>query len=127
MRVGDRLVPAANDGDAAYTHQVYDLDDPRKKTMRRTREDVLTEAFRVISKSPVIIERLLREAEAQSDRRAEFVALAESLGSLMARARRDLVRFSAVPFDADPTCRCATSEACNLPAFLEVQVAESAG
>jgi hypothetical protein len=122
IAIDDRLAPCANDGDAAYTHRAYDLDDPRKQQMRRTRREVLEEAFSLLEGGPPRLLRLLDiAAQAPAPYRAELLDAAQRLRELMTRARRDVERFSAVPADADPRCRCATTEACVLPPFLDAQ------
>lgn len=119
----DRLEPRPNDGDAARTHRVYDLDDPRKRLMRRHREDVLKEAFRILRGGPQRLRRLLdAAARPMMPDRGALLEAAEDLRSLMGRAKRDVERFSAIPTDAEAACRCSTSEACSLPPFLETQV-----
>lgn len=121
-RVDDRLEAHADDADAARTHRAYDLDDPRKRAMRSTRDDVLTEALRAVRECPAQIDLLLRRAEAPGERRTELLHAAASLRTLLNRARRDLQRFAAIPDDADATCRCTIPSACTLPAFLAGQL-----
>ena len=124
----DRLVPCAGDGDAERTHRVYDLDDPRKRQMRRTRAEVLRDAFRLLDEGPDRLARLLRLAtEAPAQYRAELTLAARELRELMVRATRDVARFSAVPWDADAKCRCGTPGFCTLPSFIEAQLRASPG
>ncbi len=123
-RVGVCLVAMTNDADASRTHRVYDLDDPRKQAMRRSREDTLTQALQTLDEAPSAIERLLLRAGQPGDQRADLIAAAGSLRALMSRAKQDILRFLAVPVDANATCRCATSSGRSLPAFLADQTLE---
>lgn len=123
-RIDARLLPTANDPDASRTHRIYDLDDQRKQSMRRNREALLAEALRTLDTAPALIEQLLLAAETPGEKRVALIAAAQSLRGLMTRARDDLMRFVAVPPDADPVCRCATPEGRSLPAFLKEQLLE---
>jgi hypothetical protein len=122
--VDDRLLPRAGDRDATRTYYAYDLDDERKREMRRTREEVLRDAFRVLVEGAECSKRLLKiAARTSAPDRAVIMDAARQIREKMARARRDLVRFSAVPRDADPICRCPSpADTCLLPPFLEAQL-----
>jgi hypothetical protein len=126
--VEDRLAPRAAHGDAERTHRVYDLDDPRKRQMRRARAEVLRDAFRLLEEGPDRLVRLLRLAtEAPAPHRAELTLAARELRELMVRATRDVARFSAVPGDADARCRCGKPGVCRLPSFIEAQLRAISG
>ena len=45
----DELLPADDDDDASYTHDKYDINEPRKTGMRRRRRETISEALRMIS------------------------------------------------------------------------------
>lgn len=124
IRQGDELLPVPQDPDAARTHRVYDIDDPRKRAMRQSREDILTGALRALRECPPLIAQLLGAAGAPGSKRTEFLHAARLLHEMMLRARRDLARFSVPPPDSDPTCSCPSSAACSLPAFLVAQLME---
>ncbi len=123
-RQGEELLPTTDDPDASRTHRVYDLDDPRKRAMRATRERILTDAFRALRECPPLIAQLLELAKAPGSNRTGFIQAAEKIHELMTRAKRDLMRYSVPPSDSDSSCRCADHAVCNLPLFLTEQLIE---
>jgi hypothetical protein len=119
----DALLACDGDADAAYTRDTYDLDDPRKKVMRRSRAEALTEAFRTLRDGPDRLQRLVATAERSgSSTRAILLDEAQRLRELMPQALRQVERFRAVPTDRDESCRCSIPDHCSLPAFLDSQV-----
>jgi hypothetical protein len=129
---GDRLAPAPGDMDARYTHEVYDLDEPRKVFLRRERRERIEDALVLVREGPEERRFLLQkaieiEARGGPDDAAEAARLrrgAELHRLSIARAWKDLRRYRAVPEDHDKTCRCSQSRALRLPAALREQVVE---
>lgn len=119
--VEDRLSPTA-DPDAEYTHETYDLDDERKRVMRRDRHEALTSARRAILEIPGKIEQLLEIGErvAPADR-VMLLDAAEELRGHVKGALLQVERYQVVPSDRDENCRCADPGECRLPRFLEEQ------
>ncbi len=122
----DRLEPLPGDGDAAYTHRVYDLDDPRKTTRRRIRRELISDrldALRVL----VEIADLLRLADSLRREDTVFENVLQAIRRLRRNALhalKDLERYAAVPADAPTTCRCETGDHLTLPQPLAGQTFE---
>jgi hypothetical protein len=124
-RSGDRLLPFQGDVHAAYTHQVYDLDDPRKVEMRRLRRELITDRLAIFHQFPEDLNWLLSETEASSPRRArEAIDLARRLRKAVLFALEELARFSAVPADAPSQCRCGRTDHHSLPRGIDFQMIE---
>jgi hypothetical protein len=120
---GQSLVPC--DGDAEYTAETYDLNDPRKIVMRRSRAQAIGAARRVLAEMPARIRRLLQLVDRLSEAEQTVILdAAEHLQLQIVAARQELSRFVAVPHDADEECRCGSSIVLELPAFLAPQCAE---
>ncbi|MEK6608242.1 MAG: hypothetical protein AABZ30_11315 [Myxococcota bacterium] len=120
-RDGDFLRPNSGDGDAQYTHRVYDLDDPRKRFVRETRAARIREALRAIRECAPVLADLIKRAGHSDSRGARRLASAEKLRNYLRRAAADLERYRAIPLDADPACRCDHALALRLPTFLADQ------
>lgn len=117
------LVP--RDPDAEYTAETYDLDDPRKREMRRARADSIGLGLRILSEGPDRIRRLLQVAErVAGDDRSVIIETAEALQIQVVAARKELTRFRMVPPDADEACRCDSDAVRELPSFLASQGTE---
>ncbi len=117
---GDRL--RARDDDARYTHETYDLDDPRKRQARRNRWSAIDSAHKALAEARPLVGRLLELARTvAADDRAAVIDAAEALSGTFREARRQLERYRAVPRDAPDTCRCETGAARCLPPFLAAQ------
>ena len=118
----DRLQPQKSE-DANYTHTIYDLDDPRKVTMRRHRRNTIEECLKIVEKGPDLRDRLLERA-VKADR-PQLVEEARLVDRAIRLAWRDLIQFSAVPTDADVNCACEDGLVrCRLPDVLENQLVE---
>lgn len=122
---GDELLPVDGDASAAYTAQSYDLNDPRKVRMRRSRRERLGEWLELLHHGPRLLDRLLERA-AQEPRNPSLTLLkaAEELRRSIQRASRDIRRFAAIPRDADRRCRCGHEDHHTLPTWLEEQIRE---
>jgi|SRR6185295_3826462 len=124
-RSGDRLVPEEGDADAAYTHEVYDLDDPRKIEMRRLRRELITDRLELLARCPDELEWLLAQVDVTRPGRArEALELARRLRRAAIGALEELARFAAVPPDAPGSCRCGRFDHLSLPLELEIQSLE---
>lgn len=123
---GDRLLPYAGDSDAVYTAQVYDLDDPRKVRVRRSRRERIEEWTDLLSQAPDLLRSLIADAQRtrSPERQKNLLRAAEEIRVSLLRATRDIRRFAAVPRDADPGCRCSETRDCCLPGPLEEQMLE---
>jgi len=118
----DRLDPI--DVRAERTSRVYDLNDPRKVTLRRNRREALTEAFRVLEELPAVIAALLRQAEQSSpSARRQLVRTCRELRTVLLRALQQARRFRAVPANAASSCRC-DPPVLELPEFIREQLTE---
>ncbi len=125
---GDSLRPirregTAPDGDAEYTYETYDLDDPEKRRMRHLRADLIENALGMLAHYLEQMPRLHRAAERAStgDDRLVILQAMDDLERDRGDARCDLARFAAIPEDRDSACRCATADACTLPTWLAVR------
>jgi hypothetical protein len=121
-RSGDRLLPVKGDRDAEYTHEVYDLADPRKIELRRLRRELITDRLELLRRFPEDIKWLQTEAEASPPSRArQALDLARRLRRAMHDALEELTRFSSVPPDAPRECQCGRTDHHSVPPGLEVQ------
>lgn len=114
--VGDELRPRDGDPDAAHTHQVYGMDDPRKVAYREARRRRLDDALRAVHEIPEHVDRLLRIEED----RPHILQVAERLRRALDDARATLAHYRAIPSDHDDKCRCSSAH--ELPAFLAEQI-----
>jgi hypothetical protein len=116
MSKGD-LVARKGDARAAYTHEAYDLNDPRKVDRRRHRRDLISERRALLTEGPRSIAALLRFVARHPLDPFVKTALhmAAQLRLELTRAARDLRRFAAVPDDAPTGCRCVSAAALDLP------------
>lgn len=119
--VEDRLAP--RDPDATYTHRVYDLDDPRKRAMRRFRHEQIEAGRTMLSEGPALRDALLDKGLASRD--PDLIAAAHRLDVYLRRARRDLTRFGAIPGDCGAECACSPQLALALPPQLDEQTWDS--
>ena len=124
----DRLRPFEDDADARYTHQAYQIDDPRKVERRQTRRELVSDRLRLLARLDSELAELLRLADVARRRDMQrFGAVLEEIRSLRIDARRaleDLKRYAAVPRDAPKTCRCSAPRDHSLPEDLERQAIE---
>jgi len=116
----DEIRPLGNNPDAVYTCDTYDLNDPRKVTMRRSRREILTERLTVVKRGPRLHDRMMRRAVKSGD--PTFVDDAKALWQGYKLAFADLERFTPIPHDADPRCRCGQARHRTLPRALKEQL-----
>jgi hypothetical protein len=115
----DRLRARDGDRDAEYTHEAYDLDDPRKVACRRERRERIDEAVHVLHRGLDLERDLLRRA-ASTPEPAKLIEAARILSGLRQRAVTTLSSFPGIPLDAPVACACGQPPA--LPAFFERQL-----
>ncbi len=117
-----KLTPRDEDLDSFYTHQVYNLNHPRKVRMRRLRERTIRELLDVLPKGREFHVRLLERAAAQAD--PALIEEARLLALFLRRASEDLERFKVIPYDAKRPCVCADVILCSLPEAMDEQAIE---
>ncbi len=126
--VEDRLRPLVPDGDGAFTHRAYDLDDERKVVRRKLRRLLLSDRLELLREIGGTMVDVLRSAEAIRKRNPEafFAALREiqRLRTDALRAMADLALFAAIPLDKPDHCRCDSTRHHQLPAEIEAQTME---
>ncbi len=125
----DNLLPVQGNAEAEYTHEAYEIDDPRKVIRRRSRRELLTDRLRLLERLESEIAELLRLAGLlrQHDLR-RFGEVMQQIRAIRADARRtlgDLRRYSAIPADAPQTCRCPVPREHSLPEELDRQTVEA--
>jgi len=108
------LLPLSDDADARYTHETYDLDDPRKVALRRDRAARARELERAFAELPPLLDRLLERAAA-GDR--DCLLAAHEVQRVLRRASEDVSRMRVIPADAPTACRC--DAAGTLPAWAQ--------
>ncbi len=121
---GDRLLPAADDPDALYTFQTYNLNDPRKVEKREQRRIRLAILLPTLMDGPAAVETLIALAE-RVHSLADANALLETAAMLQANisyAFSEIQRYLAVPPDADILCPCGSTDHHHLPEWLAAQV-----
>lgn len=94
----DKLAFEPCDEDAEYTLEIYDINDPRKITLRRERRDKILECLDIINRGQGTISELLARAEVLVE--PTLVEAARMLQQAVVMARRDIERYQAVPPDA---------------------------
>lgn len=124
----DRLEAFRGDADAAYTHELYELDDPRKTIRRRLRRELITDRLTLLARLETEVTGLLGAASILLRRDpSKLGEILEEIREIRASARRalqDLSRYAAIPTDAPRTCRCPSPPAFALPDELEPQTIE---
>lgn len=114
---GDSLLPR-DEGDAAFTHLIYDLDDPRKLALRRMRRETLAEVKEYLSKGLQLHDRLIERARDNAD--PSLVTIAQEMWAGFKLAAQVRERFAAVP-EREEGCLCP-ADACSLPEVLAEQL-----
>lgn len=128
----DKLVPVEGNIDAAYTADVYDINDARKVLRREQRRLNITEALEVLTTARERWSQLAKRIESESDpeKLLGLAELARDFRRIYHFAQRQLRRYLPVPWDAPMRCACSNSEASGLSDdliadLLEVPVADS--
>jgi hypothetical protein len=122
----DDLLPVAADSEAVYTAWAYDLNDPRRRSMRRARRERLDECLSLLEDGPGLIASTLTACQRAGTRQeaAALVLVAARLHKEILRALREIQRYAAIPRDAGHSCRCGTADDHLLPIWLETQTLE---
>lgn len=125
---GDHLLPVREDAEAEYTHEAYEIDDPRKVARRRARRELVTDRLRLLVRLDSEIAELLRLAGSLRRRNLrKFGEIVQQIRGIQADSRRaleDLRRYAAIPVDAPQTCRCPVTREHSLPEELDRQMVE---
>jgi len=120
---GGELAPKDGNAAAAFTAATYDINDPRRTSLRRKRRRVIPDALRVLEESPALIDHLLTMAASSSPHdRVALVQAAEELNVQRARAVRLLRAYALIPADADQRCSCTVAP--RPPDYLGAQAAD---
>ncbi len=123
---GTRLRPKEGDASAAYTHDAYDIDDPRKRTIRQFRLELYADRLRIVKEAPAKIDRLLELAdrcrEEDPERSDELIEAAHLLHIAQRNALAELSRYAAIPSDAPGSCNCRSLRHHSLPEALQKQL-----
>jgi hypothetical protein len=110
------------DPDATYTEEIYDLNEPRRLTLRRARAETLEEAERILRELPSRVAHLTGLAgELSPEEGRHVLEAAADCRLVIEKARQQLRRFRATPSTAANPCRCDTAVALTLPEFLAEQ------
>lgn len=115
----DRVKPRSGDFDAEYTHESYDLDDPRKVRMRRMRRETIQECMALIEKAYDTIDALIERGIQHRD--SLSLEAAQELRQCVLLAEKDIARYRAVSMDAPGECRCDGEIGLTLPEWLDTQ------
>lgn len=118
VRAGYELTPRdPGDGDAAFTLEKYDLNEPRKIKARQMRRSLIAERLGFLEDTRGDEERLLDLAA--ETRNPELVGLAKRSRRARRLACEDLMHFQAIPEDCEGSCRCQITSHHNLPDFMQ--------
>lgn len=118
-RAGDELRPRDQDPDARYTHQIYNLDHPRKVSMRRFRRETLEAYLAVLQQGPPLYDRLMSRAIETAE--PALISEAECLASYIQKAHDFLILYSIIPEDRRCPCSCGDAALCEIPEMLRAQ------
>ncbi len=121
----DRLEPLSDDPDAAYTRDVYALNDPRKTWMRRRRRIIVRDRLSFLKRGQKARDRLLEQASQIPD--PGLVDAAMIIDEALKQALHDIELFVAIPSDAKIPCSCSENKLCQLPSVLTEQTVEITG
>ncbi len=119
----DRLEPHSDDPNAAYTCDVYALNDPRKTWMRRQRRTIVRDRLSFLKRGQKARDRLLEQASQTPN--PGLVDAAMVIEEALKQARRDMELFVAIPSDARASCSCREDKLCQLPSVLTEQTIEA--
>jgi hypothetical protein len=104
-----KLLPL--DGDAAYTEQSYDINDPRRIMLKTERAKVYDDHFLLIEHSHVSVELIdLAKQQTDVESQRKLIETAAILRNATQHAIRDLQGYSIVPADAPTKCQCKNVE-----------------
>jgi hypothetical protein len=113
---GDHILPVKDDVDAAYTEDIYEINDPRKVKLRRNRRLRLGDFLKALEKPRVRMRQLRLRQETQVTK--EIAELRDEVDRLCRLANLN----EWIPDDAPAKCRCERASARNLPASYERQI-----
>ncbi|MBI4819919.1 MAG: hypothetical protein HY791_26835 [Deltaproteobacteria bacterium] len=109
VREADELKPTSPEGE--YTSQVYDINEPRKRALRKRRFEELTSWIDCVLNEAqwqkdlsLAIEAALQASE--TDKALRLSQLAQALRGQAQKSRKALESYSPVPADRPSKCRC---------------------
>ncbi len=123
----DELRPKHGDHSAQYTADCYDIKEPRKTTLRRLRREHVQYSQRVLEAAPGRIAELNNALadDSISPSSSLYLLLKNTLDDLKVEYERimtEILRYCAIPLDADDICRCEGEGNRALPPFIASQV-----
>lgn len=120
-----KIRPREGDIHAAYTHETYDIDEPKKVARRKFRKELYSDRLPLFVDAAGKIERLLAKANRYRDEDRDLChILMETIREFrrrMKKASSELSWYPAVPPDAPSHCRCNNPQF-SLPPGLAVQM-----
>lgn len=119
-----KIIWADDDVDACYTGDTYDLNDPRKVSLRKQRAKTLLESLEILEKLPTISRVLEIASRVSEEDRADLLEAVAIMQRECSNARTTLLRYVGVPRDANDQCRCGNNSEHALPAYLESQLVD---
>lgn len=122
----DKLLPNPVDSDAKYTHEAYNINDPRKVSLRKTRRVVIQNHLAFIKSDPdskiALLIRTARNPSLTQSERENLVRAAHDLRRYRDRVYEDLRTYAGEPADAPKRCRCNVTTYHVIPQVLKSQL-----
>ncbi len=122
LAIGGGIRAQQGDGDAAYTHATYQLNDPRKVARRSHRRETIEECLALLEQGSSLLPRLLKLANERNE--PDLVEEARVIAGAIRRAWQDLQDHAVLPVDAPQLCACGADEHCVIPPLLDEQTIE---
>jgi 5-methylcytosine-specific restriction endonuclease McrA len=117
----DKMLPRQEgDGDATYTLEAYELNEPRKVRTRRLRRLTIRQCIRFLERVRTLSSDLLDRAAV--DGGPECVEVSWALDDASRRARDDLLEYWPIPNDRNTSCSCGHAAHHRLPMVLAEQL-----
>jgi hypothetical protein len=122
---GDELHPVVGDDNAKYTHEAYEIDDPRKIRLREMRRKLYEDHFSFLEDDPMsqsdMLLKLAEDLTRPADERDVLIKVAKVMRAHVEHAVQDLESYEAIPKDAPKSCRCGVTKWHKLPESLQDQ------
>ncbi len=121
----DQLIPMDGDLDAAYTEDVYEINDPRKVKLRRIRRERREDFLALLAAQRKRFRQLvLREKRVAPSAKDDIAKAIFGINDEIERLCRVSNEGAWVPDDAPTNCRCGRASARTLPGPYLRQVVE---
>jgi 5-methylcytosine-specific restriction endonuclease McrA len=117
-----RLLAKEGDPEAHRTEEVYDVNEPCRLEVRRTRAERLQWCLDAIESIPEALALIHSEAEASNLRSVQRRTLARGLRNDLRHAYDELKRYAAFPEDRPERCACPKQARLDLPPGLRTQL-----